>query len=359
MNGLIGLIPEPDSLPVAPVWFIILSYLTYYLHLVSTGIMFGISVQAAFAFFRGKRDPGWQRLGDTLSKILPFTFAFTVNLGVAPLLFIQALYGNFFYTASVVMGIPWIFIFVLLIVAYYLAYWLIFIKNPDFRLKTLFAVIITLIFSWIAFVLVNINTLMMVPENWKIYFSGMNGMNLNLGETTLFPRFIFFIFLFITIGGLFTALLYQVKNRRKESALGYHFGSIITAYFGLLTAPTFILFLFTLPDEIGRSLWKENFFWGFLSLIFIAGLLLVSYFAFKRKILPAVALLVVNLIVLVFIRNQIRFLYLKPFEGKFSTLGENTQYGVMVIFAAIFILGMFGVFWMVKKVLKESPEKQG
>jgi len=358
MNELINLIPEPDSLPVATGWFMIFSYLTYYLHLVSTGIMFGISVQTVLAHFRGKKDLNWSLLGNTLSKILPFTFAFTVNLGVAPLLFIQVLYGNFFYTASIILGIPWIFVFVLLIIAYFLAYWLVFKKHPDFKFKALFSVLITLIFTWIAFILVNINTLMMVPENWKIYYTGMNGKNLNLGETTLVPRFIFFVFLFISIGGLFTALFYKIKKKREESSVGYHLGSIICGYFCLFTAASFFLFLFSLPGEISRTFLRENFLWGLLVLIFFAGLLFIAYLSFKRKTLSAVILLVANLMVFVFIRNQIRFLYLKPFSEKFSILGKNTQYGVMVLFLVFFTLGLFCIFWLLKKVLNESLKQK-
>jgi hypothetical protein len=354
MNGLINLIPEPDSLPVAPVWFMVFSYLTYYLHLISTGVLFGISVQAVLAFFRGKKDPRWQGLGETMARMLPFAFAFAVNLGIAPLLFLQVLYGNFFYTASIILGIPWLFIFVLLIIAYYMAYWLVFKKYPDFKFKILFSVLITLTLSWIAFVLVNINTLMMVPQNWNMYFNRLNGMNLNMSEATLIPRFIYYIFLFLSIGGLFTALFYKIQNRKKESAIGFHFGSLISGFFCLLSAPAFFLFLSRLPTEVIGTFLKENLFWGLLSMIFFAGLFLTSFLSFKRKILPAAVLLAINLIVFVFIRNQIRFLFLKPFAEKISTLGKNPQYEVMILFIMVFIGGFGYVFWLLKKVWGES-----
>jgi hypothetical protein len=359
VNPLIGIIPDPDSLPVAPVWLMVFSYVTYYLHLISTGILFGVSLQTVLAFFRGKKDSKWLGLGDTLSKILPFAFAFTVNLGVAPLLFLQVLYGNFFYTASIILGIPWIFIFVLLIVAYYLAYWLVFKKYPNFKFKILFAVLITLTLSWIAFVLVNINTLMMVPENWNIYYNRMNGMNLNLGEATLVSRFIFYIFLFISIGGLFTAIFYKVKDKKEESGIGYHLGSIISGYFCLFSAPAFFLFLSNLPHEIMGTFLKENLFWGFLSLLFFAGLFLTAYLSFKRKTLPAAVLMAINLMVFVFIRNQIRSLYLEHFLEKFSIVGENTQYGVMFLFLAILTGGFVYVIWLLKKVWKENVNLKG
>ena len=115
----------------------------------------------------------------------------------------------------------------------------------------------------------NINTLMMVPKNWNIYFNRMSGMNLNLGETTLVSRFIFYIFLFISIGGLFTSLFYKVKNKKEESGIGYHLGAVISGYFCIFTAPAFFLFLASLPNEIIRPLLKENLFWGLLRSFFL------------------------------------------------------------------------------------------
>ena len=193
MNDIIQMIPDPDSLPVAPFWFVLLLYVTYYLHLISAGIMFGISVQVVIGYFKGKTDIKWKPFARTMSKILPFTIAFAVNLGVAPLLFLQVLYGNFFYTASIVMGIPWILLAVLLIVSYYSIYWVVFKKGNKSRHRLTLSLLAAALFAWIAFLLVNVNTLMMVPKNWKIYFSSTSGMNLNLTEPTLFPRYLFYL----------------------------------------------------------------------------------------------------------------------------------------------------------------------
>jgi len=89
MNNLLTIIPNPDPIPVAPGWFSFLSYLTYFLHLLAVGIMFGISLFAILGHLKGKQDEKWAMFGSRMSKILPFSIAFAVNLGVAPLLFRQ------------------------------------------------------------------------------------------------------------------------------------------------------------------------------------------------------------------------------------------------------------------------------
>jgi hypothetical protein len=47
---------------------------------------------------------------------------FSVNFGVAPLLFVQVLYGHFFYASSILMAVFWLAVIPLLIAAYYAAY---------------------------------------------------------------------------------------------------------------------------------------------------------------------------------------------------------------------------------------------
>jgi len=363
MNDLINIVPTPDPLPVASGWFFFLLHLTYYLHLLGVGIMFGTAVSMALGYVKGKNDPKWKPFGDRMAKILPFTIAFAVNLGVAPLLFLQVLYGNFFYTASILVGIPWLFVVLFLIIAYYSAYWLVFKKArptggsySQVKKKTLLAVIISVILAWVAFMLVNVNTLMMAPAKWKTYFANKSGFNLNLAETTLFPRYVFYLFLFIAIGGAFIALFYKIKNKMAESGIGFNFGSILSGNFAVLTAAAFALYLLTLPGEIKGIFLGGNILWTILTLVFVLGLIFIAYLDFKRKTILSTLLLVLDLVVFVFVRQHIRHLYLNPFEEKFSVVSQNTQYGVMALFFIVLAAGLGLIAWLLIKVAKEKQE---
>ncbi len=57
------------------------------------------------------------------ARALPATVAFTITLGVAPLLFIQVLYGQLYFTSSVLMAWPWLAVVALLMLGYYGTYW--------------------------------------------------------------------------------------------------------------------------------------------------------------------------------------------------------------------------------------------
>lgn len=353
MNELMNIIPNPDPLPVASGWFHFLNYLTYYLHLISVGIMFSTAVSMTFGYFKAKSDPKWAAFAKQMSKILPFSIAFAVNLGVAPLLFIQVIYGNFFYAASILIGTVWILLIILLILGYYGSYWIVFKKEKKRGSRKYISVFISLILAWTGFILVNINTLMMTPGRWKSYFSHMGGTDLNLSEPTLFPRYMFYLFLLLAIGGLFIAGFYKMKPEKDESKTGMVFGSSLAGYSCFLTLPSFIIFIRMLPGNIRDTFFMGDLLWTAFSVIFLLGIIASGYFSLKRKITAASVLMVLNLIIFVILRGHVRYLYLERFSEKISIAGLNTQYGVMALFFISFAAGLGLVFWLLRKVYKE------
>jgi len=199
----------------------------------------------------------------------------------------------------------------------------------------------------------------MVPSRWKIYFSGMSGMNLNVSEATLYPRFLLYIFLFITIGGLFTALFYKIKNKTEEAGLGFHFGSAAAGYSGFLSIPIFFYFLLLLPAEIKNVFLGGRTAWLVLTILFVLSLLISAVLSFKRKIIPAASVFTAGLIIFVLIRNHIRYLYLEPFAGKFSALSGQPQYGVMVLFFVVLAAGLALIAWLLIKSLRHPYREIG
>ena len=54
-----------------------------------------------------------------LAKKVPVFLAATITIGIAPLLFVQAVYGQYFYTSTILIAWPWFLLLVLVIAAYY------------------------------------------------------------------------------------------------------------------------------------------------------------------------------------------------------------------------------------------------
>jgi len=115
-----SLVPTPDAIPVPWGFFEFLLILTFFAHILLMNAMIGT---AFIAMVREIRTPltAPPPCRDIAGK-LPYTIAFAVNFGVAPLLFLQVLYGHFMYTSSILMAAYWLSIIGMLILAYYSAY---------------------------------------------------------------------------------------------------------------------------------------------------------------------------------------------------------------------------------------------
>jgi cytochrome bd-type quinol oxidase subunit 1 len=117
------MIPDPDPIPLpAPVELLTpLLVLTFTLHILAMNVTLGGTVIAVVSDLMGRRDGNdrYRRLARHLIAMMPVTLAATITLGVAPLLFIQTLYGQLFYTSSILMAWPWFAVVPLVIVAYY------------------------------------------------------------------------------------------------------------------------------------------------------------------------------------------------------------------------------------------------
>ena len=117
--------------------------------------------------------------------------AAAVTFGVAPLLFVQALYGRLFFTGSVIMAWFWLAVIPLLIVAYYGTYFLAFRGDRPGRSPLAVSWISAVFFLAIAFLYSNNMTLMLRPDLFAAkYLESGTGLTLNLGDPTLYPRFL-------------------------------------------------------------------------------------------------------------------------------------------------------------------------
>lgn len=117
-----ALVPTAEAIPVPAGWFQVLLLGTFVLHILFMNAMLGGGV-IALVHALLPSGPATQPGPDhAIAKKLPYTIALAVNLGVAPLLFLQVLYGHFIYASSVLMAVWWVSVFLLVMAAYYAAY---------------------------------------------------------------------------------------------------------------------------------------------------------------------------------------------------------------------------------------------
>ncbi|MCP4903049.1 MAG: hypothetical protein GY906_39295 [bacterium] len=122
----IDLVPAVDSagLP-GPAWlFHLLLVFTFFLHLLFLNLALGGTLLAAVAHTKsgGRKDHPCGALARRLVTMNSFGISLAITTGVAPLLFIQVLYHQYFYTGTILIGGAWFGLVGLLIAAYYAAY---------------------------------------------------------------------------------------------------------------------------------------------------------------------------------------------------------------------------------------------
>jgi len=309
------------------------------------------------------------RIGMDISKRLPFTIAFTVNLGVAPLLFLQVLYGHFFYVSSLLMAVYWISIIALLLIAYYSAYIYDFKYVSLGSARAFFIGTTVLILLFIGFLFTNNLTLMLHPEKWTAYFQRPGGTMLNLSDPTLIPRYLHFVTASIAVGGLFIALAgnFNASNfsgrgiLKKVASLAGHeekseqtdMGLRWFCYATLVQIAIGFWFLISLPSEIMIRFVGGSPFHSIVFLVGIAGVVLSLIFGFKKLLYPTAISVIGTVTFMVLMRDLVRKAYLEPYFS-LSSLKIIPQYSPLILFLCCFVVGLAVVGFILKAAVKSG-----
>ncbi|MDQ1331844.1 MAG: hypothetical protein QG578_2114 [Thermodesulfobacteriota bacterium] len=346
-----ALIPSPDTIPVHWVWFKVLLIITFMAHILLMNIMLGSAIIAFFSGLNRFPERSTISLQKEISEKTTFVIAFTINFGVAPLLFLQVLYGNFFYTSSILMAVFWISVIFILIIAYYSAYIYKFKFEELAFARVYFIGLTVLLLTITAFFYTNNMTMMLFPASWTQYFDRPSGTVLNLSEPTLLPRFIHFVTASVAISGLFIAITWQKKKKSgsADADLNVKTGMKIFFYATLFQVLAGIWFFISLPKDI-MLLFMGKDTTG--TMVFLAGLIaagLSLIFGYKNKVRPAAFSVLVTVFFMVIMRDMVRTAFLKPYFS-IEKLKVIYQYSPMIVFFASLIIGIAAVIYMIKCV---------
>lgn len=342
------IIPQPDTIPVSWGWFQFLLLVTFPLHLLAMNAMLGGLAIGIVQHIRGGTVQ--KQLAHRIAIALPLVIAFVVNFGVAPLLFVQVLYGQFLYSSSVLMGVFWILIVPILIIAYYGAYFY------DFRFTQLgsagpwVAVLAFSLLVVIGFFFSNNMLLMATPENFGGYFSHKSGTLLSFGQPSFWPRFLHMFFGALAIGGLFVALLGRFR-KDVNPELAEHAEQVGLNSFLILTSGNILLgfwYLLSLPKELmmlfmGNHIGATSSFC--IALLLVAGAL---FGAWKKRFWLTFYHAVGLVVVMTFMRSWLRSGYLKD-VFTLKELQVVPQYSPMIFFFITLVVGIVCLWWLIKK----------
>ncbi len=317
--------------------------------------MLGCGIIALVRSLKGR--PQDLFIAKEISLKLPYTIAFAVNMGVAPLLFIQVLYGNFIYTSSVLMGWYWLMVIGIVIIAYYSAYLFDFKFEVLGSSRSVFIAICVILMLLVAFLFTNNMTLMLTPEKWVQYFSNSRGTILNLSEPMLIPRYLHFVCASIAIGGLFLAIIGKInaKTGNQEFEEMISSGMQWFSYATLIQINIGLWFAASLPRDI-----LHLFLGGNSAATLLTGCALISagaalFFGFKKQIWLSTGAAIFTIVGMVLMRDIVRHAFLRPYFT-LSDLVVEPQYSPMVVFLVTLIAGIGLVGYMLKLATKRKKE---
>ena len=340
------LIPTPDAIPVGWGWFQVLLTVTFVLHLVFMNLMLGGTIIALVNSLKGGASN--LSIAKFASKKLPFSVALAVNAGVAPLLFLQVLYGHFVYTSSILMAVAWLSIIGLLILAYYGVYLFAYKFESWGKARNLLAGGAAVILLYIGFLFTSNWTLAVNPATWGAYFSSPGGTIWNLGEPTLWPRYLHMVLGAIAVGGLGLAAFGQFRaSRGLDAARQINEGMNWFKWTTLIQMATGIWWLIALREDAmklfmgGNPVATAAFGAGFL--LAIVSLIL----GFLKKVWPTVWATVVTMLAMAVMREYVRYGYLREYFTP-DQLKVETQYSSLILFLVSFVIGIACVWYMLK-----------
>jgi len=337
-----SLIPLAQPVPIPWAWFDVLLIVLFTAHILFMNAMLG---SAAIGLYRALR--GNDKVAHDVGMKLPPLLALTINMGVAPLLFLQVNYGHFDYVSSLLMGGWWLAVIAALMFSYYGFYTYKF--GYDSMGQTKRNVLYGLSLAgllYVGFMLSNNMTLMLRPDVWVQYFEKAGGF-LNTGDPVLYPRFLHFMVGAIAIGGLFIALLGQIRKNDEFIDIGMTWFTRAT----IINLAVGFWFLAALPRGMILNFMGSNLpaTMTIITSVFSAGVLLSA--GFRKAPVSAAIWAVLTVFFMSCTRHWIRTFYLDPWF-QIETTPVTHQYGSLYLFLGFLVVGLAAIGYMVKLYFK-------
>jgi hypothetical protein len=364
--------PAVDPIPLpAPVWLLkLLHIVTLALHFVAVEMLLGgLLIAVLLSLFR--RSAHSHGAARAVARRLTVVMTYVINLGVPPLLFAQVLYGRALYTSSILIGVYWISIIGILMLAYWLLYR--FSARLDAGKSAWWVGLIAwLLAGSVARLLTTNMTLMLRPEAWRgMYSASAMGKFLPTGDPTLEPRWLLMMAGGLFIGGLWLVYLsgratFQAEQKRFLAGLG----GKVAAGFGVVYLVAGLWAARVQPEAVKAGLVNDHLyrfagFAGYVWLALVVVAILIGAIAGFGKISAgwlgwagALTALLVEITFTVY-RDGVRDLTLLSKGYNVWDRVVVTNWSVVGLFLLLFVAGLGVIGWLVSVVARAQKEMEG
>jgi hypothetical protein len=351
------LIPAPDPAPIPgpPGLLVLLWVVTFFLHLLCVNAALGGALFSAFlpvTLRKEARRPAALFFADIGS----WAISLAVTFAIAPLLFLQTLYGRFFYSATVLIAPVWLGLLGLLMIAYYLNW------TAKFRLRAgrgagAALTISALLLVAVAAIQVAVWLIQVQPALWANFEARPA---LVLSDPTFVPRLLHFLLAALAMAALLPAVW---PGPLGAAAPDTARAGILTAL--VATALQFIVGLWllgVLPKGVLVGLMTGGvarlapLAIGVLVGVALLGILVKALGVPGNVRLARVALghLVAAMAFMIVTRHQLRDLYLAGARAN-ERLAVATQWNVLILFLVVFVVCAGLTVWAVVRAVKDRP----
>lgn len=283
-NEVSLILPSIDKVPqmAHPILQKVLMVLTFILHvipmnLVLGGLVFALLLKTAEFFNYGRKDMA-SRLYRDIIKMLPTALSFTITIGVAPLLFIQALYGPLFYTTTILMAPFWLLILLVIMANYYGLYLLSWTQEKvlkPFRIPILFFIFAGFIYT--SFMFSSNNSFMQAPQKfYQTYQNTYYGIYVYAGDINLWNRYLHVIFGSIFVASLLMYIMAYFKGKNDVEYSDYIISFVkpvfLLSFLAQAVLGFHMLYIqkpFIYDAFMGKNLLYTSVFWSGVVLAFI------------------------------------------------------------------------------------------
>ncbi len=361
-----NLIPALDAagIPGPPWLFHVLLVFTFFLHMVFMNLTLGGTLIALVSHLRagGRSDDPNGVLAGRMMAVNAYGISLTITTGVAPLLFVQVLYQQFFYSGTILLGWIWFALVLLLMGGYYAAYLYKFRGAPSRGTGGgLWLAVSAVSFLLIAMIHVAVHLIHIQPTLWSRFARGPLAV---LSDATYWPRLLHFVLAGIGVSALVMAWW---AGRRVAAGEDIEVNTAIArtawrwalASTALQVVDGFVL-LGLLPRDVLIGVMSGGLaILGPLTLAILLGIGLVVMLArrldavqHRGLVTGTLAAMALTIAIMSITRHQVRVLYLAPATEPYQ-LQVVPQWGNFILFAVLLVLGLATLAYMVKRVLAE------
>ncbi len=353
MNSFLNYIPAPDIAPLpSPGWlFVFFIVFTLILHLLFMNLTLGGSILMIIS--RWRKNYG-KEISKEIAKFNTFTISMTITTGVAPLLFIQVVYGQFFYSSSVILGWKWLLVLAAIAAGYYFYY--LYKLAPDYK-GFGWGVAATILLLYVALMLATNTSLSMQPEKWlQIYTHKISAFDVK----ALVPRFLHMILAAIAFTGVFL-MAYSKLRKSLSSEVAeamYDFGK--NSFFGATLLQIIVgpWFFFANGHEIYSKILSNPVGIIFLIIGIAAGLLGVYFVAVKgESVMKLSVLIIIAMVSMVIVRRVVENAYFSKYFD-YTKLKVSPQWDVFILFCLLLVGLLIVLFITFKKNYFELKNKK-